>query len=104
MHLGAGAIDPFVHMVEEDSEYPAAYQIGRGKSTNVSPPYDTNQVLDPAYCWNNQKLPTEGSANVVDGRDFFSNTVKPGYAPFTYPHPMRATAPAAPTALKVAPN
>jgi len=66
------------NLYEEDSGYPASYQIGRGK----------NGILDPAYCWANDKLPTSGSGNVTDGVDFYSNTVKPGYTPYTYPHPL----------------
>lgn len=80
MHVGSGATDPAVELVEEDAGYPALYQIGRGK----------NQSLDPAYCWNNGKIPGSGSSNVVDGRDFYSNTSRPGYSPYTYPHPLQS--------------
>lgn len=70
-------------------EYPMAYQIGRGKSSNVSSPWDSPQALDPAYCWNNvfksgPSSPT--STYSLDGRDFFSNTQKPGYTPYQYPY------------------
>lgn len=79
MNVGSGAITPDCEVVEEDSGYPALYQIGRGK----------NQVLDPAYMWANTQTPISQSANVVDGRDFFSNTTKSGYAAYTYPHPLQ---------------
>jgi hypothetical protein len=72
---GAGAIK----LREEDSGYPALYQIGRGK----------DQAADPAYVWGNDaSMPvSSGSSNVQEGRDFFKSA-KPGYTPYTYPHPM----------------
>ena len=74
-----------ISLYEEDNGYPALYQIGRGK----------DQVLDPAYVWNNQNSPSDanglkitggGSANVQLNRDFFLTT-KPSYTPATFPHP-----------------
>jgi hypothetical protein len=66
-------------LYEEDSGYPALYQIGRGKS----------QTSDPAYVWGNDSSMSvsSGSSNVQPGRDFFT-TSKPGYTPYTYPHPL----------------
>ena len=75
-NLGAGTIE----LVEEDTGYPALYQIGRGK----------NQVLDPAYVWGNDaSMPVgSGSSNVQAGRDYYLTT-KLGYTPYTYPHPLQ---------------
>lgn len=75
-NLGAGVIV----LREEDSGYPALFQIGRGK----------NQQIDPTYCWDNTAAtPSSGSSNVVSGRDFFPNTKRPNYMPLEYPHPLR---------------
>lgn len=78
--------------------YPLAYQIGRGKSSNVSSPWNKPQALDPYYCWSNTFKTgpySTTSTYVVDGVDFYSNTPKPGYTPYTYPHPLAGAAPAA---------
>jgi len=66
-------------LYEEDSGYPATYQIGRGK----------NQVADPAYVWGNDASLSvgSGSSNVQAGRDFLLSP-KPGYKPYVYPHPL----------------
>lgn len=56
-----------------------------------------NQVLDPCYSWNNVFTPTStqidfvpGASGVTlqSGRDFFNRTVKTGYTPYQYPHPL----------------
>jgi len=72
---GAGSIE----LVEEDSGYPALYQIGRGK----------NQSQDAAYVWGNDSSMRVGSnsSNVQKGRDFHESE-KPNYKPYTYPHPL----------------
>jgi hypothetical protein len=73
-----------------------------------SPP----QAKEPAYFWGNTKngLPTvpevsNTAANHIKlGRDVV-HTPKPGYTPFTYPHPLRSETrmapPAAPTDLRI---
>lgn len=72
---GSGGIE----LVEEDSGYPALYQIGRGK----------NQISDPAYVWGNDAGMTvgSGSSNVQVSRDYYT-AAKPVYVPYTYPHPL----------------
>ena len=59
-----------------------------------------NQVLAPNYAWGNSgsSLPaplfvTDGSTEgiVQSGRDYFNNTAMPGYAPYTYPHPLNSS-------------
>lgn len=74
-------------LYEEDGGYPALYQIGRGK----------NQTSDPAYIWGNDASigAGSGSSNVASGRDFILGA-KPGYTPYTYPHPLVSGASAAP--------
>jgi hypothetical protein len=81
-------------------------QIGRGPSP--SPIADQTSV--PFYVWNNGKSVTiEGLPNcpptekpspqehIVEGRDFVSCSdsacAKPGYTPYTYPHPLQRPAP-----------
>lgn len=106
-----------------ENGYPCRDQIGRSTDqwlwTTVKP-YPP-QTLDPAYAWNNK----HGNNNVVFyhhncdmnkthikvGRDIFNGVQKPGYAPYTYPHPLRATdntsdesepsKPSSPTGLKI---
>lgn len=91
---GAGSIE----LYEEDSGYPALYQVGRGISQNYS----------PAYLWGNDSTMHvgSGSSNVVEGRDFMVSTSQPSslkrwelttdnssttysYTPYTYPHPLQ---------------
>jgi hypothetical protein len=84
---------------EEDSGWPALYQVGRGK----------NQTSDPAFVWGNDpSMPVQsGSSNVLDNRDFFQMP-KPGYTPYIYPHPLQtgttgAQPPQAPSNLRIVP-
>ena len=74
-------------LYEEDSGYPALYQVGRGK----------DQIANPAYIWNNASTirASSGSANVQVNRDFILGA-RPGYTPYTYPHPVRGAAIARP--------
>jgi hypothetical protein len=51
------------------------------------------QITDPCYSWNNTQegKPVNLSStepSIKEGRDFFNETPKPGYKPFTYPHPL----------------
>jgi hypothetical protein len=73
---GLGVID----LYEEDTGYPALYQIGRGK----------NQVSDPAYVWGNNPAIQVGSQTptmVMANRDYYLSP-KPNYTPYTYPYPL----------------
>jgi hypothetical protein len=81
----AGGENANIGLCEEDSGYPADYQIGRG----------INQSLDPVYVWNNTRMSLE--LNECDApeqpgmvqlnRDVYSSE-KPNYAPYTFPHPL----------------
>ena len=55
-------------------------------------PHWLNQIIEPAYCWGNTINGAPGigrsSSNIVEGRDFFNGTSRPGYVPYTYPHPL----------------
>ena len=70
--------------------YPVFRQPGWGHN-------GTTDVSDPIYIWNQTGTRAYSfgfhggwGANVVEGRDLFVNRgAKPGYAKFTYPHPLR---------------
>jgi hypothetical protein len=54
-----------------------------------------NQTPTPIYAWNNGPVgmgaydSCDVSNWVQSGREYFNNTPKPGYTPYTYPHPMQ---------------
>jgi hypothetical protein len=105
--------------------YPAPYQSGWGFITGATQAGNSGvfQDSEPIYIWNNVGAGNYNSPNVsnfspdqcgggpdigqyvVLGRDYFVNTPKPGYASFTYPHPLLggtgATPPGTPTNLTV---
>ena len=100
-----------------DHGWPCRDQIGRGG----------NQASIPLYEWNNCSGAVCGSGgtpvhfgtydgstgdcsymnlyHIKSGRDYFNDTQKPGYTPYTYPHPLQGvsdtTPPAAPSGLSV---
>lgn len=56
-----------------------------------------DQVTDPCYAWNNTfngqpTLMYGEQYNIRDGEHFF-NSLKPGYTPYTYPHPLTVNFP-----------
>jgi hypothetical protein len=80
--------------------YPCLDQNGRGQGDllsgvdpiPVTPGAWPNQVLDPWYVWGNtyNGNPVNAGASspvALIGRDII-NGIKPGYTPFTYPHPL----------------
>jgi hypothetical protein len=77
--------------------------IGRSKDAYLTSGSNwAPQELDPAYMWNNQRNGNLVGVSVRNGtefwcrkgRDYFVNAgSKPGYTPFTYPHPLRAQEP-----------
>jgi len=94
--------------------YPMLDQPGRGSGDLIAgdmqpwgpDPFNTvlggakwpRQAADPIYLWNNTLngqpvVVTSGYPNIQPARDFFNNTPKPGYTPYTYPHPMQTGAP-----------
>jgi hypothetical protein len=95
-------------------QYPCPRQVGMGyvTGTGVDGEGRTNDSItyvgdsEPIYQWNNSggavfsspdipnySTPTTGEDDVADyiqvGRDYI-NVVKPGYAKYTYPHPLRS--------------
>lgn len=55
-----------------------------------------HEVSEPLYWWGNTlngsptSLGNNGFYNIVENRDFYNNTAKPGYIPLAYPHPLAA--------------
>jgi len=98
--------------------WPCLDQVGRG------PGQYPNEPSVPLYAWNNGSalgcsqggscsnnitLIGDGDSHVQAGRDFINNgtTVKPGYVPYTYPHPLQGAATislSAPTTLRAVIN
>jgi hypothetical protein len=100
--------------------YPAAHQLGQGWSSVSTAQYGhpavskdgTGAVPDPIYIWNNtgtettdtnyvgvyQFTPDQCGNNekigtfLQEGRDYFVNEARPGWTPYTYPHPLRRNA------------
>ncbi len=82
----------------ETNGYPARDQIGRSTDLwlwtdeNPYPP----QEPDPFYQWNNMfngefivvYVHNGCEIHLKENRDFYNNTERPDYTPFTYPHPL----------------
>ncbi len=94
---GAGAFD----QNSQPSGYACLDQVGRGEGALVSgdtpgPMRWPQQVLDPVRLWGNETdagvpLVTVVTPTVIAaGRDYLEGTPRPGYQPFTYPHPLVA--------------
>lgn len=60
----------------------------------VAPPYPAPDQMRSGYFWNNSptSLFNGSASHFVLGRDYFL-AAKPGYAPYPYPHPLRAVMP-----------
>ena len=84
----------------ENGGYPCRDQIGRSSDQYLwtsSTPYPP-QALDPAYAWNNKIGQSEvvfgkhgcdlSKVHIQENRDYYNNVAKPGYSPYTYPHPL----------------
>jgi len=92
--------------------YACMDQVGRGHGGYISgnpalPAQWPNQISEPTYVWNNTttKGVAAGTTNIRVGRDIITSA-KPGYTPYTYPHPLvggssAAAAPSLPTGVTV---
>jgi len=93
--------------------YPCLDAPGQGQSdlisgTTPTPATWPHQALAPVYAWNNT---VNGSVSnlvsntsvVVENRDFY-NTPKPGYTPYTYPHPLTTSPTTSPSPLSAPTN
>jgi hypothetical protein len=87
------------------THYPIPRQIGQGwigaggYSYPDLPQDGGGYTTDPVYIWSNTpSVPSVAFGNLLTGefikagRDYFIGTPKPGYVPYLYPHPLRATA------------
>jgi hypothetical protein len=94
-------------------------QTGRGKGDLLhglpaTPTGWPHQVLEPSYSWNNINNPgasqTELDLTADNGeimrvnRDYYNRTAKPGYTPYTYPHPLVTGVPSPPKNLRILPG
>jgi hypothetical protein len=80
--------------------------MGRDDGLNRATLAWPNQTIEGIYSWNNTlngsrtNVTADKYPFIVEGIHYFNNTQKPGYTPFTYPHPL--TGPAPPTDLRIA--
>ena len=89
------------------SAYPCIDQVGRGPGALLSgyvpaPAAPVNQALEPVYQWNNTHNGVAGSVKagtdstrILANRDYYDNTMLPGYTPYPYPHPLVTSTPGA---------
>lgn len=91
-------------------------QCGKGQGDDLGgadnpPEINLNQIDEPVHEWNNTynggngNISSQWPAAIRAGEHFLNDTPKPGYAPYTYPHPLIsgqiAKQPSAPTNLRV---
>jgi len=88
--------------IPPQTRWQAIHQVGQG--------YKGGLILDPVYVWGNRGGTSYDHLNLNDwqpdecgnglsssefikpNRDVYLGTAKPGYIPYTYPHPLRARA------------
>jgi len=119
---GTSPWDGNTEPIEVHRGWPGRDQIGRGQDQwlwTTGDPYPP-QTSDPAYFWNNKLGTNDLVPSVVndcetwiqEGRDYFVGIPRPGYTPYTYPHPLIqeweegwgagiSTLPAAPSGLRI---
>ncbi|MCK4528734.1 T9SS type A sorting domain-containing protein [candidate division WOR-3 bacterium] len=94
--------------------YPCRDQIGRSTDEYLwtdGTPYPP-QDHEPAYSWNNKyggddvnfSIHNNCHVHIQSGRDYFDNVQKPGYTPYTYPHPLITNGTSPEPIINVYPN
>jgi hypothetical protein len=106
--LGGWPQDPSVWDGDTDAYgYPCLDQVGRGKGDLLSGAAATpvgwpHQQAEPVYGWNNRlngalgRIASGGvwsngislGTVILEHRDYFNDTMRPGYVPYVYPHPL----------------
>jgi hypothetical protein len=83
-----------IHKVLQALDQPGAGASDPISGANPTPTW-LHQVREGCYSWNNVYMPNGHHKNwrpespgLLEGRDYFSDTPLPGYAPYTYPHPL----------------
>lgn len=67
-----------------------------------SPAINPRQTIEGVYEWDNEFTTAGGGLKIanyngnvlIEGRDYFQDTPKPGYTPYVYPHPLVSGEPA----------
>lgn len=95
---------------EIKKSYPCIDQVGMstGNLLSGNPPVPigwSQLTLEPVYEWNNTINGVDAdivssSSHIQENRDYYNDTPKPGYIPYTYPHPLTVS-PNPPTMLPI---
>jgi hypothetical protein len=84
-------------------------------STGLDDGTGPKQILSPIYAWGNTldgssvgltvvNTCSQVSVHIKENRDFYNGVQRPGYSPYTYPHPLRSGGdgtPQSPTGLRL---
>jgi hypothetical protein len=77
---------------EDPSGYPAKDQIGRTTGQKLDPLCEWNNILGGKHMDIGLNMGGEDHPELLqhikENRDYYNNTVKPGYTPYAYPHPL----------------
>jgi hypothetical protein len=75
--------------------YICRMQPGTGSQNQPAPIYEWNNTLVGTMNVFNSDVDLVGEQGdyLKEGRDYFNDTCKPGYVPYTYPHPLTGLAP-----------
>jgi hypothetical protein len=83
-----------IYKIDQSLDQPGAGQNTPFSDDNPTPRLGFTQGVDPCYMWGNTNdgQPFNNfspqSLNIKQGVHYFNNTQKPGYTPYTYPHPL----------------
>jgi len=109
LRRNAGGFPCWSTVTAPGAGYPSPHQVGWGYSTGATNPggVGTLQDLEPVYLWNNTGGGNYDSPAVIEygpnecgtgadsvsnyvrqNREYYVSTPKPGYKPYTYPHPL----------------